>query len=294
MLGSPKMKRPSITTEMVLIYLSALVLAAALGPFAKCAADAAVRHSAVARKALSFQPYAARFEPGVVAHGSYNFARVESYFFILCLVALLAVRTRSLGVWPALRDSLRLDLRAAGEAANGFVIGVVTVAVFLAAMCLARAWGVCRLKEDWSVSSPLLLAVVSALGAAVPEEVLFRGVLFAVLARHTTLTRAIILSSLFFLVPHFLSGHALLPTGFNPWTGPLSGYEAMRISARSVLQREGAPALTASLLLIGALLAWCCARTSRVYLGIGLHTGWVLAQKASYVVVCPSPDWPQW
>lgn len=111
-----------------------------------------------------------------------------------------AVRLAGIG-----SDELGLEPARLGHGLRVGGVGVIVVALVVVAGLLVPPVqeGLAESADDGSgLWVEVLLRI--PLGTALPEEVLFRGVLLAVLARHTSTTRAVAVSSLVFGLWHVL------------------------------------------------------------------------------------------
>ena len=123
-------------------------------------------------------------------------------------------------------------------------------------------------------------ATMAGLSVGAIEELFFRGILFHGLRDQGKPLRAYIAANLFYSVLHFvkpgqdyfldgiepLAGFAHLSAVFSPFLDPL-------------------PLLPGifGLFIIGLVLSYALVRTGHLYLGIGLHAGWVLSLKTMRV-----------
>ena len=115
-------------------------------------------------------------------------------------------------------------------------------------------------------------------GVSFLEEVLFRAVLLGALMRAMRPFAAALVMTSFFAIVHFL----VPPPGLeiaDSEIGVGSGFWMVG----QIFARFGNPIFIASefatLFAVGAVLAWSRLRTGSLWLGIGLHAGWVFALK---------------
>lgn len=167
---------------------------------------------------------------------------------------------------------LPLDRRAAGHGLLGFALAAGLLAVlgwFLVNGGLFRPAD----PPKWSAWSGALLAGVSV---ALLEEWFFRGLLFAILRRAWSTSKALIFLTLFFALVHFLKP----PEGSEPdvvtwWSGfGLLGAVFGGFGNVDFLLAEFAM-LTA----VGLVLGLAALRTGSLWLPVGLHAGWVFGLK---------------
>ncbi len=187
-------------------------------------------------------------------------------------VALMGLRPflRSVGINSWREAGLARSAGQWKQFGAGFLLGLTSLG--LAAGCVLLA-GARRLDDNLSplrllekVPGILLASVVVAL----LEEILFRGTLFGSLRKSLHWGMALVLSSMFYAIVHFLqkadaagtvtwfSGLELLPRmlgGFADWHAVVPGFF--------------------NLTLAGLLLGLAYQRTGNLFGSIGLHAGWV-------------------
>jgi len=187
-------------------------------------------------------------------------------------------------LWP-LAKSFRV--RSVGELGlqpdsrwwRRLLVGFGAAVALMLAMCVViNAFGGLRVlpPHDWKIRE-LPKAVFTAACVGVIEECIFRGAFLGLFARSMKRFWALLASSAFFSILHFikpaavnllpeqvgwLSGFALLPAVFRQWAEP------MMIGA----------AFT-TLFAVGWVLGWATQRTHSLWMSIGLHAGWVLCVK---------------
>lgn len=140
------------------------------------------------------------------------------------------------------RRPAELDLRRApAQLGFGIAAGAILITVVIAILWLAGAYGVERTDPgaDWMV--PLL---TGGLGAAVSEEIIFRGVLYRMTEEGLGSAAAVVVSALFFGFVH------LANKGSTVWSSVAIAVEA------------------------GLLLGMVYHLTRTLWVCIGLHMGW--------------------
>lgn len=138
--------------------------------------------------------------------------------------------------------------------------------------------------------SRLIWVLLSAIAVAFIEEALFRGVLLGLVRQSLATPPAAVVVSLIFAVVHFFrpatdkisvvtwhSGFDLLPQLFRQFSEP-------------ALVLGGA----ASLFLLGLLLAAATVKTSSLWLGIGLHAGFVFGKMSFNKITHRIADLSPW
>ncbi len=182
-------------------------------------------------------------------------------------------------LWPALRW---MNVRRPGElglARNPRACRDLAAGLLLALGPLGALAGfyfgsdVYRLRKDipWSH----LLSILAAT-AVVPiiEELLFRGVLLGLFVRFLGRGPGLLIVSLVFAAAHFIASRA--DVADVRW---FSGFDLLgqmfSSAGNPVLVLWGATALFS----IGVILGGATLRTRSLWLGIGLHAGWILGQQ---------------
>lgn len=122
----------------------------------------------------------------------------------------------------------------------------------------------------------VITALIAGLIIAFIEETLFRGAMLSAIRKNSSALFAIVVTSLFYALVHFIQPDIELDTNTLNWA---SGF---------MLLKEAMPGLTdinhifdsfIALFLAGILLSMVRLRTNRIALCIGIHAGWVIAIK---------------
>ena len=238
----------------LLLYLAAsLVLGALLAPLLfKCG------HALAGRGIF----------PRVTAQG---FHRYFSRTVEIAAILLLWPLARSLKVKSLAELGLCPDARWARRIALGFTAAVVLMAAM--ALLVSAFGGVIFFPAEQRHFGEIPKVIFTAACVGFIEECIFRGAFLGLLQRTMPRGVALIASSLFFAVLHFIqplksdiapesvtwtSGFALIPSVFSQWSDP------MLVAASFT-----------TLLAVGCVLGWAMQRTQSLWLGIGLHAGWV-------------------
>ncbi len=213
----------------------------------------------------------------VIAHGvlpslaKFDF---ESYFHRALLIAAVAL------LWPLFRVlqvrswrdlGLEKNSRAGADLGMGFVIAAIPLLCCGAVIIALHIYSL-RRGFLWHKMPDVLFAA-----SIVPilEELLFRGFILGVLLRGFSRLGALLLTSAFFSIVHFLKApEATTPNDAVRW---FSGFDSI---AHSFGQFSD-PMLLAggflTLFAIGCILADARLRTASLWLPIGLHAGWIFA-----------------
>ena len=119
-------------------------------------------------------------------------------------------------------------------------------------------------------------ALVAAFGVAFLEEFFFRGALQALAFRTMKAIPAILFVSAFFAVVHFLKPPPNLAEPSVAWW---SGFWMIGQIFGQFAEPKFLMAEFATLFCVGLILSWVRMRTGSLWLGIGLHAGWVFGIK---------------
>ena len=203
-----------------------------------------------------------------------------------------------LGLWPLLRSLQANSWRLIGAdlpqknlrpwlfgALFGWVsLGLATLVVILA--------GVRTLNPEASAAR-WFQQVAAALGAAlvvsVLEELLFRGAVFTAVRRGASFSRAACVSGLLYAFVHFFQKPEN-PTVIGPWTG----LQTLGAMLRGFMDLQQLIPGLLNLALAGYLLALARERTSRIWLSVGLHAGWIFWLKSYAFATLAVPGTNLW
>ncbi len=137
--------------------------------------------------------------------------------------------------------------------------------------------GVFRWRPAALTPGALGSIALSAAGAAIVEELFFRGALFGLARRAAAAGTALVFVAALFAILHFLKPPAgTIGSEAVDWT---SGFALVP----RVFWQFGRPGLVAAgfvtLFLVGLTLGWARLRTGALWAGIGLHAGWIVGLK---------------
>jgi uncharacterized protein len=194
----------------------------------------------------------------------------ESFFHRALLICALAF------LWPLLR-SLRfhsfrdLQLDKNRHALRDVVAGILLAAIpLLVGFVVLIATRIFLLKNAIPGSS---LGTVMAAAIVVPliEELFFRGLLLGILLRSLRPVVAMLITSAFFAIVHFLKA----PPRTSESVTWFSGFHSIANSFAQFADPMMMLAGFTTLFLIGWILADARLRTRSLFLPIGLHSGWI-------------------
>lgn len=130
--------------------------------------------------------------------------------------------------------------------------------------------------EDYEWSRVLVNALSAALGAAVIEELFFRWALLGLVLRTTRPFRALLFVTFIYTLVHFLKPPPELQMPPVTWS---SGFWMVG----QIFAQFGNPifimAEFATLFVVGWILGFVRLKTSSLWMGIGLHAGWIFGIK---------------
>ena len=160
--------------------------------------------------------------------------------------------------------------------AKGFVIGVLIMGPVIIGLLISGN----RLIDpgwQWQVSNllPMLLkAVLAGLIVAFIEETIFRGAMLTAVQRKSSATFAVITTSLFYALLHFLKPGIDQNPDTLDW---VSGFMVLKNAFLTLLQPMHFIDSFMALFFAGVLLAIIKIRTNRLAYCIGVHAAWVVA-----------------
>ncbi len=232
-----------------------------------------------------------------LAHGSPRWAglaRQPFYRYVnRCLLGLAVV-----GLWPLLRSLRANSWRSVGADAprqnlgtwaQGALLGWVSLgfAAMIAVTVGARSWNTEATSRHWLQHTGT--AVVSALTVSVLEELLFRGAVFTALRRLASFPVAAAFSSGLYAFVHFFQKPEN-PTVIDAW----AGWHTLGQMLRGFIDLQQLIPGLLSLALAGYLLAFARERTGRIWLGVGLHAGWIFWLKSYSFATRATPGTTAW
>lgn len=182
--------------------------------------------------------------------------------------------------------------RGPRQAATGFLL--VTLLFFLLAGVLVLAGVLAWKNPGASVARIVLTGLATALGLAVLQEILFRGIALGIFLRSLRPLPALALSALLFAFVHFI----IPPLGLNVTDPDASGvgFELLWKIAASLSDPRVVLGAFAPLLALGAVLACARWRTASLWLPVGLHAGWIFVNTilGSVTVASGQPGSLKW
>lgn len=208
------------------------------------------------------------------------------------------------GLWPLLRSvGFRSwnDLgyvKACGGWWHGFIGFALGLGSFALVIAIEIAMGSRSINLDKSaaqITGAVLRYLATGVAVALVEETFFRGGLQGALQRGMSVVAAVIVASAIYSALHFVKPtHVNIPADQVTWSSGLtclSGSVTRSISERDVIVGF------VTLFLAGCILGLAYVRTKALYLSIGLHAGWVLANEfarwlGAYQIIEDKAAWP--
>jgi membrane protease YdiL (CAAX protease family) len=194
-------------------------------------------------------------------------------------------------LWPTLRWiglrrvsdlGLQPSRMATKDVLAGLLLGIGLV-MALAVFYAVSGMFVLRSDPEWSKLGRILLTAVAVSGI---EEFVFRGVILGICLWSLRPRGAIAVSAVLFAVLHFIkpARAKLAPAEIEWWTGWSQLLSFPAAWPEPLILFSG----VFSLLVAGWILGRAAVATRSLWLPIGLHAGWILAQQSSQVFLRPA------
>ena len=215
--------------------------------------------------------------PALQGYATYPFHRIFDRSVLLVALA---------GLWPLLRsvgfrfwsDVGYVRTRGWwGHILAGFVLGIASLTVLVAFLIILGGHRLTVTKTPAQMTGAVVRFVLAGGAVGLIEETLFRGALQGALQRRLNVALAVVVASTVYSAVHFLK-----PSGVNisadqvTWS---SGGKCLVWIVTQSVRQPGVAIQFVSLFLAGCVLGLAYARTRALYLSIGLHAGWVLANE---------------
>lgn len=193
------------------------------------------------------------------------FHRVWSRISMICAVVMLLV---SVKVSHFERLFLQSNKYLWCDISWGVFSGVMPMALLTVAYV---HFNVCRVQGSIELL-PFLTIIGRAIGTAIFEETLFRGLFYGLGRKPMGTTMSAVLSSGIFATLHFISSASEFTHVVDIW----SGWREFGCLFTSIPPWPTFLFAWIHLISVGLLLCWLVEQTSSLALPIGLHIGWVL------------------
>lgn len=155
--------------------------------------------------------------------------------------------------------------------------------IAVASVALAAAIGLATNALVWegeltlaTFASETATNLLAGAVVALIEETWFRGCLLGWLRQRTNAFAALGVVTLFYAIVHFMDPPKSAKRIDVDW---LSGFAMLGYYGQKLTENASWLGQFILLVLIGLTLGWCFLKTSRLYLSVGLHGGWVFAGK---------------
>ncbi|QMU61319.1 MAG: CPBP family intramembrane metalloprotease [Gammaproteobacteria bacterium] len=164
------------------------------------------------------------------------------------------------------------------DLAKGIGFGILIMSPVIAGLLITQNR---MIDMDWEVSLFNILklaitALISGLIIGILEETLFRGAMLGAIKKYSSAIFAVVVTSLFYALVHFIQPDIELNTNTLNW---MSGFVLLKNALPNFADIPLIIDSLIALFLAGALLAIVRIRTNRIALCIGIHAGWVISIK---------------
>ena len=208
------------------------------------------------------------------------------------------------GLWPLLRgvgfrswsDLGYVKARSGwSHILVGFILGLGSFGVLILIEVTMGSRTVSIDRSATQIAGAVLRFLATGVAVALVEETFFRGALQGAFERGTNIVVAVILASVIYSALHFVKPtHLIIPADQVTWN---SGLTCLTGSVTRSLGERNVFVGFVTLFLAGCILGLAYARTKALYLSIGLHAGWVLANEfarwlGAYQIVEDKVAWP--
>ena len=159
----------------------------------------------------------------------------------------------------------------------GFALGLGSFALLIIIEVAMGSRSVNFDKSTTQMAGAVLRFLVTGIIVALIEETFFRGALQGALQRGMNVVAAVIVASVIYSALHFVKPTRVnIPADQVAWG---SGFTCLSGSVTRSLGERDVLVGFVTLFLAGCILGLAYARTRALYLSIGLHAGWVLANE---------------
>jgi membrane protease YdiL (CAAX protease family) len=206
----------------------------------------------------------------------YSFSKIFSRLF-MTLAVILFFSFRPFLKTPSLAQlGLRPLRKGYRDLLNGFFLSLASTIVLGLLMALSEIFTP-YLRFPFSLAlDRSFKALMASLTVGFLEEIFFRGIILKGLLENWKPTGAFMVTNLFYSAIHFVKpAEKFALTDFDPWIG----IRHLIYSFQPLLNPLTLFAGLLGLFLIGTVLSYAFVRTGRLYLSIGLHSGWIFGLK---------------
>ena len=210
----------------------------------------------------------------------YPFSRIFNRTFMISGIVLFFFCRRFLHIGTFSELGLIGLTKGYRDLLIGWTMAVGSMAVLIVAMSIADVFTPFFRLSVADALSRCASALASGVFAGVLEEIFFRGILFKGLLHSGRPVRAFVLANVFYSLLHFVKpGEAYFVNEFDA----TAGFRHLMYTFSPFIHPAPLLAGIFGLFLIGLVLSYAYLRTGNLYMGIGLHAGWIFSLKTMRV-----------
>jgi membrane protease YdiL (CAAX protease family) len=204
------------------------------------------------------------------------FSRIFNRAFMIAGIILFILCRRFI-VARQFKELIAVEPRlACRDLFTGTGLAILSMFVLVAIMTASGVFTVFFRVSLAQALERFVSAASAGIFAGALEEFFFRGLLFKGLYDSGRPLRAFLFANLFYSALHFVRpGQAYFLDGIQP----LAGFRHLLTTFAPFLDPLAILPGIIGLFLIGVVLSYALLRTGKLYLGIGLHAGWVFSLK---------------
>lgn len=218
-----------------------------------------------------------------------DFDRVASRSVLLMAIILFIAMYKKLGFnsWQAI--GYTSDKRQFfSDISKGIGFGILIMLPVIVGLLITKNR---TIDMGWEASlinvvGLIITSLIAGLIIGFIEETLFRGAMLGAIKKHSSATFAVVVTSLFYALVHFIQPDLELDTDTLNWA---SGFVLLKSALPGVADIAAIMDSFMALFLAGALLSLVMLRTGKIALCIGIHAGWVIAIKVFKRVTDSNP-----
>ena len=208
-----------------------------------------------------------------------DFERVASRSVLIVAIILFMALYRKLGFSSWREIGYSSDKKQFfSDLTKGISFGILIMSPVIVGLLITKNR---TIDMDWEVSflnilNLVITALIAGLIIAFIEETLFRGAMLSAIKKRSSVTFAIIVTSIIYALVHFIQPDIELDSNTLNWT---SGFILLKDALPGLADMNQIFDSFIALFLAGVLLSIVRIRTNRIALCIGIHAGWVIAIK---------------
>ncbi len=208
-----------------------------------------------------------------------DFDRVASRSVLLMAIVLFIALYKKLGFSSWQTIGYNTDKRQFfRDVSKGIGFGILIMSPVIVGLLITKNR---TFDIGWEISLSNIVglvatSIVASLIIGFLEETLFRGAMLGAIKNHSTAMFAVVVTSLFYAMVHFIKPDIELNTNDLNWA---SGFVLLKNALPGLANIPAIMDSFIALFLAGVLLSLVRLRTNRIALCIGIHAGWVIAIK---------------